>query len=274
MKAFRVAVSPADEDLATTLLWEAGTAGIEVTADGPHTILLAYFDDPPGAEELRGRLLAQVPIVSLEEAAIPDVDWAARFRETFRAFRAGSFLVAPPWDAGTGKGPDTLIVDPGRAFGTGTHESTRLCLGILDELSRTRSLGRVADIGCGTGILAIAALRRGAVSAVAVDNDTEATAAARHHARLNDAPLHVVLGDAAQCLRAGAFDLVLANIAAPLLMDRRRELVRICRPGGVLVLSGLLGVDVRDVREEYAGEGSITTRSDGEWAALTVEIGV
>jgi ribosomal protein L11 methyltransferase len=77
---------------------------------------------------------------------VPDVDWVARFRDGFRALRSGRFLIAPAW-AAPEPSPDVLLVDPGRAFGTGTHETTRLCLAALEELARLRPLGRTLDLG-------------------------------------------------------------------------------------------------------------------------------
>ena len=136
MRAWRVTVAAEDEDLATAALWDAGTAGVEVqAAPGGRASLLAYFaDDAPPLTAA-----ALPPGATLEPAAVPDVDWVARFREGFRSFRVGRFLVAPPWDAPARPSPDLLVVDPGRAFGTGTHETTRLCLGALEDLAARRS---------------------------------------------------------------------------------------------------------------------------------------
>ena len=264
MRAFRVTVPEPDEDLATALLWEAGTTGIEVGAAATdRTALLAYFPDDVSFARLK-EVLADVTI---EAVPIPEVDWVARFREGFRAFRVGRFVIAPPWDL-PADNPDLIVVDPGRAFGTGTHETTRLCLGALEEAARGQSLGRVIDVGTGTGILGIAAARLGAGLVVACDNDPEATSSARRHAVLNATRLHVVCGDGAAPFRPGVFDLVVANLTAPLLVARAATIGALRREEGVLVLSGLLEEDLRDVRAAYQACGEPEVRREGEWAAL------
>ena len=202
---------------------------------------------------------------------MPEVDWVEHFRAGFRAFRVGRFVVAPPWDAPDGPSPDVLVVDPGRAFGTGTHETTRLCLGALEDLAARRPLGRTLDLGSGTALLAIAAGRLGACPVFASDIDPEATRSSRHHARINGVRLGVVRADGGRGLRAGSFDLVLANLMALLLVDRSAEIRSLLAPGGALVLSGLLVDDLPFVREAFAACGTPAERLDGEWGALVYE---
>lgn len=268
MRAFLVTVAAADEDLAVAALWEGGTAGVEVRSAAGRVRLLAYFaDDAPAPAP------ADLPPgAAVEPAEVPDVDWVARFRDGFQAFRAGRFLVAPPWDAtAEASSPDTLLVDPGRAFGTGTHETTRLCLSALEDLAGRRPLGRTLDLGAGTGLLAVAAARLGASFVCASDLDREATDASRHHSRLNGVRLAVVRADGARGFRRGAFDLVVANLMALLLVDRAAEIRGLLAPGGALVLSGLLVEDVPYVRDAFAACGVPEERVDGEWVALLYE---
>jgi ribosomal protein L11 methyltransferase len=266
-----------DEDATTAVLWEQGTLGIEVRGEGRGDVaLLAYFPDAPGLQPALAAALVPLPRARLQRAEVPDVDWVARFREGFRTFHAAGFVVTPPWEVlsaaphpSLGPSSPLLIVDPGRAFGTGTHESTRLCLGLLRDLAKRGPLGRVLDLGTGSGILAVAAARLGARTATAVDLNPEAVAAARHHARLNAVALRLVRADLAAALMPGAFDVVLANIAAPLLVERRHEILALAAPA--IVLSGLLATDAEAVREAYERAGRIEVRRDGEWAALLVE---
>ena len=252
-----------DEDVATALLWEAGTQGIEVRTAPEGAVLLAYFSDPADVEgALRALAAARV-----EAVPVPDVDWVKSFREGFRAFDVGRFRIVPAWDPVPGSGL-VLRVDPARAFGTGTHETTRLCLRTLARLAGEWKLGRVLDLGAGTGILAIAARRLGADCVVATDLDPEATDSIRHHAHLNDVEIMVVQADGGRAFKSGVFDVVLANLTAPLLLERADEIMSLVAPNGRLVLSGLLGSDLQEVQTRYRVFPLLSRSSAGEWAAL------
>ena len=272
MRAFRVSVRILDEDEASARLLEAGTLGIEVQPSSQErATLLAYFDDETTPADVDAALRPVRDCGPAEAVAVPDVDWVARFREGFRGFRVGSFEVVPAWDIPNGRlpcDPGLLVVDPGRAFGTGTHETTRLCLRALEGQAAARPLGRVLDVGTGAGLLAVAAAKLGASVVVAADNDPEATHAALGHASLNGVALRVVQADGGRAFRARAFDLVLANLMAPLLLERQAELSALLAPGAALVLSGLLDTDVADVGKAYAKLGPPALLADGEWAAL------
>jgi ribosomal protein L11 methyltransferase len=201
------------------------------------------------------------------------VDWVARVRQGFRAFTAGPFRIVPAWEPLPSDGPSTghvIVVEPGLAFGTGSHESTRLCLAALAERAAAGPLGDVLDVGAGSGILSAAAARLGASRVVAVELDAEALPVARRHAELNEAPVHLVQGDGARALRPASFDLVLANISAPLLVARAAELAGAARGHGLLVVSGFLSEDVPALREAYGRHGDVEVRLEGTWAALVV----
>jgi ribosomal protein L11 methyltransferase len=271
MRAFEVRVPSDQEELATAALWECGTVGIEARDGG---VLLAYFEERAGLQPEIQEALGAVQGVEVREVSVPEVDWVARFREGFRGFRAGGFEIVPEWEAGALAGKeDVLVVDPGRAFGTGTHETTRLCLAAIEALAGKGPLGRVLDVGTGTGLLALAAARRGAARVVGVDNDPEAIGSAARHAKLNSIELSLVLGDGARPFARGSFDLALANLTAPLLLAQREALAAVVRPGGAVVLSGLLLEDVPDVRAAYEGMGPAIVSTDGEWASLLVRAG-
>jgi ribosomal protein L11 methyltransferase len=270
--AFRVEAGADDEDAVVAALWDEGTTGVEVQPGPPGTVVLvAYFPERPGlAADLRSGLPAH-GATGIAPASIPDVDWVARFREGFRPFRVGRFHIVPAWESPGGSGaPDeiTLRILPGRAFGTGTHESTRLCLGALESRAMRGPLGRVLDVGGGTGILAVAAASLGASQVTAVDVDPDAVESARLHARLNGVELRLLQGDGGRPFAAHRFDLVVANLTAPLLLERRQEIVGLCAPGACAVLGGFLQGDAPEIAAAYAPLGTSEARTDGEWAAL------
>jgi ribosomal protein L11 methyltransferase len=268
MRALRIVVPGPNQDWASALLFEEGTAGIEVREDGPDAELVAYFEDKVDLRALTAALAAG-PGAHVEAVGVPDVDWVARFRAGFAAFVAPPFRVVPVWDVPSTADPARLlVVDPGRAFGTGTHESTRLCLLALAAVAEETGLGRVLDVGTGTGILGVAALRLGARAVAAVDLDPESVASARRHATLNQASLRLVRGDGGAAFRPGSFDTVAANLSAPLLQAKAGELWPLVAPGGALVLSGFLQEDAEALRARYAGPRRGRLLADGEWRAL------
>ena len=266
IRAFLLDFPAEIEDEVVGLLWEMDSLGsVERLAPAGRVSLLDYFPLAVDVVPLVAWMGERTGTVS--ETDVPDVDWVARFRETFRASEHAGFRMVPIWEASDPK-PGTLIVDPGRAFGTGTHETTRLCLDAIRQLSSRQRLGRVLDLGAGTGLLALAALQCGADFALATDVDPEATASARRHAAINRLPLQALLADGGRALQPGRFDLVLANIAAPLLVERAHEITLLLAPRGVLVLSGLLTGDVEEVSRAYGRCGTPQVLQDGEWAAL------
>ena len=143
--ALEIDVPDEDADAASATLFEAGAAGLEERATTPgHTTFLAYFPARPG---LRDEVAALLPEARVDEVAVPEVDWVARFRENFRGFDVGRFRIAPPWDLPAERDGNLIVMDPGRAFGTGTHETTRLCVRALEAVAARRPLGRLLDLG-------------------------------------------------------------------------------------------------------------------------------
>jgi ribosomal protein L11 methyltransferase len=271
-----VTLPAGQEDLATALLWECGTSGLEVRkAARGRVALLAYF---PPSRGLTARLRARLGTLrgaALRPVSVPRVDWVKRFRDGFRPFDVGGFSVVPTWLARDSLPPDPwrIVVEPGRAFGTGTHASTRLCLRALEELAGEGPLGRVADLGAGTGILSIAAARLGARSVTAVEIEPEGVASARLHARLNRVRLKLLLGDLGRPLGRSRFDTVIANLTAALLCHRVREIAGLAAPGARLVLSGALAGNLPALRRAYGPLGRLSAGRDGEWASLVVRTG-
>lgn len=211
--------------------------------------------------------------------ALPEVrpvrneDWAEGWKQHFGAVRIGPRLVVKPtWEEFAPEPGDVVVnLDPGMAFGTGTHGTTRLCLEALAALFEERSAPkRVLDVGTGSGILAIAAAALGARRVLACDIEEEACRTAAENARLNGLAERIeVTGQPLEALE-GAFDVVLANILAEENVRLADELVGRLAPGGTLVLSGILQEKEALVAEAFAAyplNGPETTRRE-EWSCL------
>ena len=203
----------------------------------------------------------------------PETDWKDRWKRFYRPARVSRRLgVCPSWETWPGPGEEVRVIrmDPGRAFGTGTHETTRLCLRLLDDLLARRPVNEVLDVGCGSGILSIAAVLLGAPRAVALDIDPWAAESARENARRNGVAsrIRVVQGDV-RCV-GGTYPLVVANILFQVLVGIAPELARRVEPGGHLILSGFLVPETGPMERTYSRRGLRPLRlaTQGEWAAL------
>ncbi len=199
---------------------------------------------------------------------IPEEDWSRTWRESFKPLRVSSRIwVCPPWErVETDPGEVEIIIDPGQAFGTGHHPTTALMLEALDRLFREETPGRVLDLGCGTGILAIAAAKLGAERVVALDIDPRACQAARENIQRNGVKVEVISGRIEEI--QADFELILANISAwelralaPVLKER------LC-PGGRLFLSGFLAKEIAEMLEAYRDLDLISRQVRDEWGFL------
>lgn len=207
----------------------------------------------------------------MEEA--PDRDWTEAWREFFTPIEAGRFVVLPPWLANNE--PKSILIEPKSAFGTGHHASTLLCLlaiGQLADEGRIARGQRFLDLGCGTGILAIAAAKCG-LSGIAVDNDPLAVENAVENIALNRASgVETRVGSIAD-VAAQSFNLVLANILARPLIEMAGAICGVLAPRGNLALSGILDKQAEAVEQAYMACGlpKAIWLSDGEWRALIFE---
>ena len=198
-------------------------------------------------------------------------EWRDVWKQYFRATRVGrTFIVRPSWDPGTVADGDRVIdLDPGRAFGTGGHATTRLVIALAEEVEG-RSVSRFLDLGCGSGILSVAAARLWPRAAgLAVDIDPEATACADENLERNRVTtVETRAGTLADV--AGPFDVVLANIQADILLPLAPELCATLAPGATLVLSGLLTDATPPVLTAYLAAGLTleARRDEDEWTAL------
>lgn len=242
--------------------------------------LPAPAEPRPGVEdEACARVRAALNPLGLAEVPEPEAtlveppDWSREWRRFYRPLRVGRLLISPPWEnLPSSPGEVRVVIDPGGAFGTGHHESTRLCLRALD--SELVPGSHVVDLGTGSGIFAVAAALLGAASVRALDTDPEAVEAAGESARLNGVGGRVVvaagsLGGSWPWRGSGieAADLLLANLSGPLVAQLAPDLARLLRPGGIVVTAGYLAGGAPDVREALRSAGLRTLRveSEGEW---------
>jgi ribosomal protein L11 methyltransferase len=242
-------------------------------------VVEAYYDAEPSLATVRDALAALGDLGKPVLEAVPDQNWVALSQASLPPVAAGRFVVHGRHDrARVGARRAAIEIEAGEAFGTGHNATTALCLEALDRLVRQRSFESVLDLGCGSGVLAIAAARALPHARVlAVDNDPLATTIARENARLNGVAGRVRVLDAAgfahPLLRpAAAFDLVLANILPSPLIAFAPAMRRALRPGGIAVLSGLLDHQAREVGAHYRAVGfrALARTSRDGWTVLTV----
>ena len=270
---------PADEAVTARLvarLDDFAPSAIHELGPDAAPLWRAFFGSAAARDEAVGALTAEFAGdgVTCEPVDVPDEDWAARSQASLRAVRVGRIVVAPPWDVpGPGlqaPGADLLIViQPSMGFGTGHHETTRLC---LDLLQSARVAGRsVTDVGTGSGVLAIAAGLLGAATVRAIDIDPDALASARHNVTLNaralaDAPGTLTLAPGSVRDAVAVADLVTANLTGGLLISAAESLRAAVRPGGQLLVSGFQPREADAVLAALGPPGALVTRRrEGEW---------
>jgi ribosomal protein L11 methyltransferase len=255
----------------------------EGTPFGPVKVY-GYFPVDEYLEEKRQRLeealwhLGQIqtlPEVSYK--TIEDEDWMASWKKHYRPIPIGKrLLVLPAWIEHTDLSRVAVKIDPSMAFGTGTHPSTQLCLEMIEQHLQPGQ--NVIDVGCGSGILSIAALKMKASHALGVDIDSASVRSTRENAAANEVNVEVGLGSVSEVIE-GKFSLrqapfVLANILAPVIIRLfAAGLADLVEPGGRLVLAGILAEQAAGVQQtaEEHGMHYVESRSQGDWVALLLE---
>ncbi len=246
------------------------------------TVLTGLYDDLAGLSAMLERLAAAwaeavpgEPCPEIEHELLDDRDWERAWMEDFQPLRMGERLwIVPSWQAAPDPAAVNLHLDPGLAFGTGTHPTTALCLGWLDGLTVAGELTglEVLDVGCGSGILAIAALKLGARQATGTDIDPQALSASRDNAQRNAIPDTAFgLCYPEQLDASASFPLVIANILAGPLVELAAEIAGRVAPGGRLALSGILEAQAEEVRAAYAAQGLAMDEPEARegWVLLT-----
>ena len=273
----------ATEEIDNVLL-ELGVAGWSLFEDAieRRAWIVGIFADEAEARARWAELRPLLPVAVMSEPgwrALADADWKNSYKAHFKAWKFGRLNWVPVWERETFQlpaGEEVLWLDPGMAFGTGNHETTRLVVERLVAFAERHGTGgRVVDAGCGSGILALSTVKLGFPNVVAFDNDPLAIAVSKENAELNGLGGRVdfYVGDLVTGLAGRQAELVLANIQADVLMKFARELVNAVAPGGVLVLSGILATELAQVRtvfEAMPPGWTPDSRVMGEWADLAL----
>ncbi len=238
-----------------------------------NAIITGLFDDQvePAVLDQTIRLELQGDKLDIDISELPDQDWTRAWMDTFKPMRFGKRLwICPRHIEPPEPNAINLRLDPGLAFGTGTHPTTSLCLRWLDaHVSEYSGHHHVLDYGCGSGILAIAALLLGAGHTDCVDIDAQALQATRDNAATNRVSPQIATYQPEQLQAERPYDLVLANILSGPLTALAPTLASHCRPGSDLVLSGILIAQADDVRESYADFFDMTsTELLDDWVLL------
>ncbi len=252
-----------DADAFTPTVWE----DVETRA----ARLDVFLEDAAAAPGVAQAVRAAAAIAGFEVSptveALPAADWAEAWKRFFHVERVSPrIVIRPSWEAyAAAPGEAVLTLDPGMSFGTGKHPTTRACLQLLDALAAGDLSRPVLDMGCGSGILAIAARKLGFTHVRGFDYDPDAVAVARANAAANGLDIPFEARDLASNLDQGA--LVLANILGPVLIEHAAEVACAVLPGGALIASGILEALYPDVRAAFEAHGLREARSIliGEW---------
>ncbi|MDT4895580.1 MAG: ribosomal protein methyltransferase [Acidobacteriota bacterium] len=278
--ALEVTIEPAAREAVEYALMEAGALGTEVADErGEFARVVAYFDAVPEREEVRATLLDALRVYGLPSSSVremrlsevADRDWLGEWKKSWQPVRVGrSFLIAPPWSE-IPEAEDRIVIriEPGMAFGTGTHETTRLCLAAIEKYFTGESF---LDVGTGTGILAIAAAKLFPSARIeACDTDAEAVEIACENASLNNVAerVHSSVGTIDETTASA--NLVCANLTADVIVPLLPALIgATC---GHLILSGILDSQT-EIIISHLHELGITQppeiATDGEWVAIIV----
>ena len=265
----RITVPEADADLVSGELWQLGTLGIEQRYEGDQIVLLAGFSSAQTAD-LAARTLGRFAVV--EEFG--SRDYLDSWRDYATIYRAGNrIVIRPPWVQYEPKASELIVwMDPGRSFGSGSHPSTRLALAELEQLLEGNE--SVLDVGCGSGILSVAAARLGATEVLGIDIDPASVEVTTKNAKSNGVDELVTASAIALEEVTGTYDVVIANMLAPLLSSYGPTLVKMVRAGRRLVFSGLLSSQIERVVDACRPLRLLTTRrcesDEGDWVSLTL----
>lgn len=275
------AINPADADLATACVWEWGSTGLqELPLESGQIQIKAFFPKGASATRVKQSFLRHCRQTGIKPQRVrtaqePEKDWLKQWRASLAPFALGKHFYLIPSERGITPVPRTrtpIWLEPGMAFGTGTHETTRLCLHAIEDCLKPGHA--LLDVGTGSGLLAIAARKLGAGKVAACDIDAVAIDVAQANALINDCtdPIDWTLGDV-RAVKRGRFDLVVANLTVDPIEADFRFLERRVKPAGYLILSGILETQASRIRAKIKGSSLRLRqlRQDGEWVCFILK---
>lgn len=294
-----VEVEPEEQEVLSQILMDQGIQGIEIIdpeafrqvleenryldyADdgfldsyGNKTIVKAYFQAGRDAEKLKAELkdafslLMENPPAEISILLRDDSEWKDNWKKHYKTFFISNrVIIKPSWESFIAdEGKIIIELDPGMAFGTGTHETTRMCAVLLDDLVRGNE--RVLDLGCGTGILGIIAAKLGARDVTCVDIDDAACKTAQENIEKNHVTVSVMQGELRN-LPEQQYDIIIINIIADIILSLLPGLKKYCGGRTAILLSGIIRERKQEVVDEALRQGYRVTREidEGEWVAL------
>ncbi len=273
---FKIYSNPFQPDLISGLLWELEITGI--TEEENHLIIFADEKADVNEERIKKyleklkseKLLNDYSIVS---ESIPQQNWNELWKKGREVIRVSDkFVIKPTFkDYDAQPGEIVLTIDPKMSFGTGEHQSTKLIIKLLEKYVRPGIC--LLDVGSGTGILSVAAIKLGTAEAVAIDNDELCYENCIENCELNSVTgkVKIMKGEISD-IKEDNFDLIIANIQKDVLLDIADQIVKKLKPKGIAILSGLLITDKKDIEERYAKTGFeiLETKAMDEWIAIAL----
>jgi len=257
-----------------------------IQTDSPPTLGAAVVD-VSGSAQVVGALkeaLLQAGATEVESRNLVEENWEENWKQFFKPRRVGrSIEVRPTWETEElPNGAVEIVLDPGQAFGTGDHPTTRMCLELLERYMFAGHT--VADIGCGSGILSVAACKLGARKVVAIDIEPLSVEVAKENAKLNRVQFEAICGEGVRALPSSAwptpdstrYDVVVSNIISATLISIARDIAQVVRTGGFWIVSGIIEANWPDVKEAATRVGfrlEKELREDG-WVGATFLMGV
>jgi ribosomal protein L11 methyltransferase len=263
-----------------TLIQRLTSKGCLGVIEHDHAII-AYFPETTDSGTIAGELAILQELLkkthrdlelTFDHSLIPDQDWNESWKKGFTALDVGEqFTILPPWEEKR-SGRINLIIDPGMAFGTGHHETTRSCLALMEKYVGKNAKDRFLDLGTGTGLLAIAASKLGYKQVVAIDTDPLAIEAASMNIKLNQV-CNVDLREGSIVEAPGTFDCIAANIISGVLVFLAPEISSRLNPSGLAILSGILAEQADEVIKAYKQTGLkfIENFPDDKWVSLVFQ---